>query len=110
MPALSAMPKAVRLRSPMVRHVTERHGALPANQSVFDEIEGILTATEVVHRASTGLPVDVRMAEVFDEGEELIVEAVIAGDGAVPLEVRLIDEAGSTIEPHPGGAPARGGR
>jgi pimeloyl-ACP methyl ester carboxylesterase len=97
-PALSAMPKAVRPRSPLVRHVTERHGALQVNQSVFDEIEGILTASEVVHRAPAVLPVDVRVAEVLDPGEELAVQAVFPDGGAAPLEALLIDEAGATID------------
>ena len=97
-PALSAMPRAVRPRSPLLKHVTERHGALQANQSVFDEIEGILTASEVVHRAPTELPVDVRVAEVLDPGEELAVEAVFPDGGAVPLEAVLVDEAGATID------------
>ena len=78
--------------------MTERHGALQANQSVFDEIEGILTASEVVHRAPTELPVDVRVAEVLDPGEELAVEAVFPDGGAVPLEALLIDEAGATVD------------
>jgi pimeloyl-ACP methyl ester carboxylesterase len=94
-PALSAMPKAVPPRSPLIRHVTERHGALQANQSVFDEIEGILCASEVVHRAPADLPVDVRVEEVFGAGEELPVEAVFPDGGAVPLEAWLIDEVGA---------------
>ncbi len=97
-PALSAMPKAVRPASPLLRHVTERHGALQANQSVFDEIEGILTASEVTHRAPTELSVDVRVAEVLDAGNELAVEAVFPEGGAVPLEALLVDEAGATID------------
>jgi hypothetical protein len=97
-PALSAAPKAVRPASPLLRHVTERHGALQANQSVFDEIEGVLTASQVVHRAPAGLPVDVRVAEVLDPGEELAVEAVFPGGGAAPLEAVLVDETGATIE------------
>ena len=97
-PALSATPKAVRPASPLLRHVTERHGALQANQSVFDEIEGILMASEVVHRAPTELPVDVRVAEILDPGEELTVEAVAPDDGGVPLEALLIDETGATID------------
>ena len=97
-PALSAMPKAVRPRSPMIRHVTERHGALQASQPVFDEIEGILSASEVVHRAPVGLPVDVRVAEVLDPGEELTVEAVFRDGDAAPLEAWLIDEAGSVAD------------
>jgi pimeloyl-ACP methyl ester carboxylesterase len=97
-PALSAMPKAVRPRSPLIRHVTERHGALQANQSVFDEIEGILCATQVVHRAPADVPVDVRVTEVLDPGEELTVEAVFPDGGAVPLEALLVDEAGSVAD------------
>src|SRR5207244_2525646 len=58
----------------------------------------ILTASEVVHRAPTELPVDVRMAEVLDPGEELAVEAVFPDGGAAPLEALLIDEAGATVD------------
>lgn len=97
-PALSAMPKAVRPRSPIVRHVTERHGALQANQAVFDEIEGILLASEVVHRAPAGLPVDVRVAEVLEAGEQLTVEAVFPDGEAAPVEAWLIDEAGAVAD------------
>jgi pimeloyl-ACP methyl ester carboxylesterase len=97
-PALSAMPKTVRPRSPILRHVTERHGALQANQSVFDEIEGILTASEIVHRAPVGLPVDVRVAEVLDPDDDLAVEAVFPDGGEAPLEASLVDEAGSTVD------------
>jgi pimeloyl-ACP methyl ester carboxylesterase len=97
-PALSAVPKAVSPASPVLRHVTERHGALQANRSVFDEIEGILTASEVVHRAPTELPVDVRVADVFDPGEELAVEAAFHDGGAAPLEALLVDEAGATVD------------
>jgi pimeloyl-ACP methyl ester carboxylesterase len=97
-PALSAMPKAVRPRDPVVRHVTERHGALQANQAVFDEIEGILRAAEVVHRAPAGMPLDVRVAEVLDAGEELTVEAVFPDGEAAPVEAWLIDEAGTVTD------------
>jgi pimeloyl-ACP methyl ester carboxylesterase len=97
-PALSAMPKAVPPRSPVLRHVTERHGALQANQSVFDEIEGILTASEIVHRAPVGLPVDARVPEVLDPGDELAVEAVFPDGEPVPLEALLVDEAGATVD------------
>jgi hypothetical protein len=97
-PALSAVPKAVRPASPVLRHVTERHGALQASQPVFDEIEGILTASEVVHRAPVGLPADVRVAEVLDPGDELAVDAVFPDGGAAPLEALLVDEAGSAVD------------
>jgi pimeloyl-ACP methyl ester carboxylesterase len=97
-PALSAMPTAVRPSSPIVRHVTERHGALQGNRSVFDEIEGILAARDVVHRAPTDVPVDVHVAEVFDPGEELAVEAAFPDGGAVALEARLIDEASRVVD------------
>jgi pimeloyl-ACP methyl ester carboxylesterase len=98
-PALSAMPKAVRPRSPLIRHVTERHGALQANRAVFDELEGILSASEVVHRAPADIPIDVRVAEVLDPGEDLTVEAVFPDGGEVPLEASLVDEAGSVTGP-----------
>jgi pimeloyl-ACP methyl ester carboxylesterase len=98
-PALSAMPEAVLPTSPLIRHVTERHGALQRNRSVFDEIEGILTASKVRHRAPTGLPVDVRVAEVFDAGEAIAVEAVFRDGRAAPLEAWLVDEPGRKVGP-----------
>ena len=66
---------------------------------MFDEIEGILTASPVVHRAATDLPVDVRIADVLNPGEDLAVQAVFPGGDAVPLEARLIDEAGTVTDP-----------
>ena len=97
-PTLSAVPKMVRPRSPAIRHVTERHGALQANQAVFDEVEGILSASEVVHRAPAGLPVAVQVAEVLEAGEELMVEAAFPDGDAAPLEAWLVDEAGSVTD------------
>ena len=78
--------------------MTERHGALQVSQPVFDEIEGVLTASEVVHRAPAGLPVDVRVTEVLDPGDELAVEAVFPDGGEAPLEALLVDEAGSVVD------------
>jgi hypothetical protein len=51
----------------------------------------------VVHRAPADVPVDVRVAEVLDAGEELIAEAVFPDGGAAPLEAWLVDEAGSVV-------------
>jgi pimeloyl-ACP methyl ester carboxylesterase len=97
-PALSAVPGGARPSSPIVRHVTERHGALPGNRSVLDELEGILTVADVIHRAPTDVPIDVRVAEVLDPGEPLAVEAAFPDGGAEPLEARLVDEAGQEVD------------
>lgn len=98
-PALSAMPEAVRADSPIIRHVTERHGALQSNRSVFDEIEGILCASKVTHRAPTETSVDVRVDEVFEAGEAPVVKAVFpAGQSLEPLEAILFDESGHEVD------------
>lgn len=97
-PALSAVPATLRPTSPIVRYVTERHGALQSNPTVFDELEGILTASAVVHRAGSDVPVDVHVDEVFDFGTELSVRAEFP-DGAIePLEARLVDEMGNVLD------------
>jgi hypothetical protein len=93
-----AVPAGVRPSGPIVRHVTERHGALMGNRSVLDELEGILTAADVIHRAPTEVPVDVRVPEVLDLGEPLAVEAVFPDGGVEPLEARLVDEAGEEVD------------
>ena len=98
-PALSAMPEAVRADSPIIRHVTERHGALQSNRSVFDEIEGVLTASKVTHRAPTDTQVDVRVEDVFEAGESPMVEAVFPpGQSPEPLEAILVDESGNELD------------
>jgi hypothetical protein len=73
-----AAPAGVRPSSPIVRHVTERHGALMGNRSVLDELEGILTAADVIHRAPHG-GTGRRAAAggALDPGEPLAVEAAL---------------------------------
>jgi pimeloyl-ACP methyl ester carboxylesterase len=93
-PALSATPRALRPSDPSVVYITERHGSLQSNRSVLDQVEGILTAREIIHRAPTEIDVDLRVDDVIEAAEPLVVEAVLPGGEAVPLEAQLVDEHG----------------
>lgn len=97
-PRLSAVPSTLQSTSPIIRYVTERHGSLQSNTAVFDELEGILTASDVVHRAATDVPVDVQVDEVFEFGSELSVLAGFPDGAAEPLEAQLVDETGNVVD------------
>ncbi len=92
-PRLSAVPYGVTPDSPIVRYVQEKHGALPANDPVLVELEGILTANEVIAR-DTGPDIGVICDDVNFAGEPidvqieaesgLVVDAVLhRGDGSI---------------------------
>jgi pimeloyl-ACP methyl ester carboxylesterase len=96
-PTLSATPRALRPSDPSIHHVTERHGSLQSNQSVFDHLEGVLLARDVIHRGPTDVDVDLRVEEVLDAGQDLVVDAVVPGGDVVPLEALLVDERNRTV-------------
>src|SRR4029450_6943575 len=54
-PRLAAIPKDVRPDSPIIHHVADQHGSLQSNQAILDEIEGILSAKPVIHKAAARL-------------------------------------------------------
>ncbi len=77
----------------MPRRVSERHGSLPANQTILDELEGALTASRVIRRAAGPVAVSLRATEVLVEGEPLEVRAR-PDDPDIPLIAVLKGEAG----------------
>jgi hypothetical protein len=96
-PRLSFTPPDLPPSTPGAHYAAEKHGGLVGNQSVFNQIEGILTASEVVHRGpERRLSVDV--PEVLDPGEPLAVRAELV-QGDLPLEVVVADERGVALGP-----------
>lgn len=101
-PRLSASPYGVVPSSPIHRYVMEKHGGLPANAPVLVELEGVLTARDVIARAAdfdlgvacddvllAGQPLDV----TIEAESDLVVDASVhAVDGTVVSQVVAADE------------------
>jgi pimeloyl-ACP methyl ester carboxylesterase len=99
-PRLSFTPPDLPPSTPGAHYAADNHGGLVGNQSVFNQIEGVLTASDVVHRGpERRLSVDV--PEILDPGEPLVVRAELV-QGDMPLEVVVADERGVAL-----GAPER---
>jgi pimeloyl-ACP methyl ester carboxylesterase len=96
-PRLAAIPKGIRPDSPVVHYIADQHGSLQHNRGVLDEIEGILTAKPVVHRAMPRLEVGVRTDPLVLAGEKIAIEASVAGGKRVALQVQVRDEGGKQV-------------
>jgi pimeloyl-ACP methyl ester carboxylesterase len=96
-PRLSATPKALQSDSPTIRWIADQHGALQSNQAALDELEGVLTATPVVHRAPVGITLGVRLEDLALAGEPVPVEATVTGGERVALQARVLDEQGHEV-------------
>lgn len=100
-PRLSATPYGVSPDSPTVRYVKDKHGALPANDPVLVELEGVLTATDVIAR-DMGYDVGVICEDVIFAGEvlsatiesepDLVIDAAVhSADGSIVTKVVAAD-------------------
>jgi pimeloyl-ACP methyl ester carboxylesterase len=91
-PRLSATPYGVAPDSATVRYVKDKHGALPANDSLLVELEGVLTATSIVARDS-GYDVGVRCEDVVFAGEALTATIEVESDLVVDVELADADSS-----------------
>jgi hypothetical protein len=96
-PRLSAIPKKERPDNPSIRWIADQHGSLQSNQSVLDEIEGILTAQPVIYRAASEYELGVHTEPLVLADERVEVEATVTGDERIALQARVIDERGSEV-------------
>ena len=95
-PRLSAAPSDVDPGSAIIRYVADNHGGLVHNRSVFEEIEGALTAP-VRHRGG-GIRLCVDVEEVLDDGEPLRVWAELLGNDRVALEALVAASQGRLLD------------
>jgi hypothetical protein len=86
-PRLSAIPYGVTPASPIVRYVMDKHGALPANDALLIELEGVLTASDVVARGAD-YDVGVQCDDVLAAGDPLAVTVETEDDLVVDVIVR----------------------
>jgi hypothetical protein len=96
-PRLSAAPKALSPDSPTIRWIADQHGALQSNQAVLDELEGVLTAKPVVHRAPVGITLGIQLEDVALAGEPILLEATVSGGERVALQAQVLDEQAQSV-------------
>jgi pimeloyl-ACP methyl ester carboxylesterase len=96
-PRLSAAPKSLRPDSPAIRWIADQHGALQSNRAALDELEGVLTAKPVVHRAPTGITLGVRLEDVALAGEPIPIQVTVSGRERVALQVQVVDEQARAV-------------
>lgn len=91
-PRLAAIPMGTRPDDPIIHFIADQHGSLQSNQAVLDEIEGILTAQPVIHRAVAGLELGVKTEPLVLMGENISVEATVTGGERIALQAQVMDE------------------
>ena len=95
-PRLSAAPPDVDSGSAILKYVADNHSGLVHNHAVFDELEGILTANPVRHRASV-IRIAVELDEILDPAKPLIVRAALPGGESKALECVVEDKYGNKL-------------
>jgi hypothetical protein len=93
-PRFASIPKGLRPDSPSLHFIADQHGALQSNRAVFDQLEGVLTSQPAIYRAASQYQLGVRTEPLVLAGEEINVEARIAGGERVGLVVRVNNERG----------------
>lgn len=103
-PRLAATPSWLRPSDPIVHYATDKHGAIPSNAQVLDDLQAILSADDVprpVPKLVAQAEPDVRVAEVAVAGEPLPVEVVIRQGPPVALEALLRYENRDVVDRRP---------
>jgi hypothetical protein len=94
-PRLAAFPKGERGTSPALHYFGETHTALPRNTGVFQQIDGILTASPVQHLA-TKVDIGVDVPELTVIGQPIRVTAEVSDPTRV-IEARLVNAMDHTV-------------
>ena len=89
---LVASPKGLPLDHNTLRRVADKHGNLQRNLAALDEVEGVMTATPLIPKATELVPLRVDAPELLMRGEPLAVH--VEQEGREGLLVTLRDETG----------------
>ncbi len=96
-PQVAATPKFMRPDSPSIRWVAEKHGSLQSNRSIFDELDGVLTARRIVRRDIPGSEVRAEVDEMVGAGDPVVVAGTVVDDPRTPLQAMVLDEQGHRV-------------
>jgi hypothetical protein len=106
-PIVGASRPDVKMDSPLLRRIADKHGNLQRNKAASDELEGILTASPVTVRAQDTIDLHVDTPELILAGENLQIQVTPADGGRHPIRITITDEAGTMVDsrlPKPAGS------
>ncbi|WAZ21515.1 hypothetical protein STRCI_002693 [Streptomyces cinnabarinus] len=93
-PLVAACRADVPMDSNTLRRVPDQHGNLQRNTAALDELEGILTARDIVVRAPRETHLRLDVPELITAGEDLAVRLCAAGGAAIAVRITVTDETG----------------
>jgi hypothetical protein len=96
-PLVGACRADVKMDSPTLRRVPDKHGNLQRNRAALDELEGILTARPVRVRAAGMIDASVDVPELILAGEPLPVRVRLPDAHRAAVRIAVTDESGHLV-------------
>ncbi|MFF4340601.1 hypothetical protein ACFY00_11755 [Kitasatospora sp. NPDC001540] len=97
-PLVGACRSDVPMDSNTLRRIPDKHGNLQRNAAALDELEGVLTATDIAVRAPKTVHLRVDAPELLTAGQDLTVRITALDDRRHTVRLTVTDEAGHLTE------------
>lgn len=94
-PLVAACRADVPMDSNTLRRIPDQHGNLQRNSAALDELEGILTATDIVVRAPEETHLRLDVPEIVTAGEDLAVTITSVDGTKKAVRLTVTDEHGN---------------
>ena len=115
MPIVAACRADVAMDSNTLRRVPEKHGNLHRNAAALDEMEGILTARDIVIKAAKPIALRVDAPDLALAGQPVTIDVTPAEPTRHAIHLAVTSETGTLVEARgsghpPGRSPSAGSR
>lgn len=97
-PIVAACRADVAMTSNTLRRVPDKHGNLHRSKAALDEIEGILTAKNIVVRAPDTVDLQVAVPELVFAGQDIPVQVTPADGSRQAIRVTVTAETGHLVD------------
>ncbi|WP_329034451.1 hypothetical protein OIE71_18250 [Streptomyces sp. NBC_01725] len=100
-PIVGASRSDVPMNSNILRRIPDKHGNLQRNRAALDELEGIVTASDIVVRAPETVHLSVDLPELVTAGHGLPVRVTAADGQRQTAHLTVTDETGRVAAKRP---------
>jgi hypothetical protein len=97
-PIVAACRADVPMDSNTLRRVPDKHGNLQRNPAALDEMEGILTAQNIIIKAAKPIPLRAEVPELALAGQPVTVQVTPAEPARHAIRLAVTSETGTLIE------------
>lgn len=97
-PLVGACRSDVPMDGNTLRRIPDKHGNLQCNPAALDEIEGVLTATDIAVRDPRAVHLRVDVPELITAGQDLPVQVTALDGRRHAVRLTVTDEAGHLTE------------